>query len=467
MGFYKTKTTITEGPIFGKMLLYVLPIMATAILQLLYNMADHMVVGQFSGDADALAAVGSTTSLTNLIVNLFMGITAGAGVVVARAFGAKDDETLGKAVHTSMLFSVIGGVIFAIIGLAASAPALSLMGTKPEILDKAVLYMRIICLGVPATAVYNFGATILRSVGDSNTPLYVLSTSGLVNVVLNLFFVIVCNMSVEGVALATIASQYISAIAVVIILKLRRESAYALNFSKLTIDKRQLILVLKLGIPAGIQSSLFSISNVILTAAVNTFSTAMVTAKTIAGNIDGILYSTLNSYLHASMTFVAQNYGAAKPDRIKKSIFTALIQVIVIGISLGLLMLFIGRDFASVFIESSTPDKDIVLDGVMSMLWVTVLFYFLCGIMETLSGALRGLGNSFAPMLISVAGICGMRILWVLLFFPMERFNSLAGLYYCYPISWGTTALVLGITLIFTMRKLGRIFRGSAPLPPV
>ncbi len=456
MGFSKTKSTITEGPIFGKMLLYVLPIMMTGILQLLYNMADHMVVGQFSGDPDALAAVGSTASLTNLIVNLFMGITAGAGVVVARSYGAKDNETLKKAVHTSMLFALIGGIIFGTIGFAVSAPALDLMGTKPEILEKATLYMRIICLGVPATAVYNFGATVLRSVGDSKTPLFILASSGIVNVILNLFFVIALGMAADGVATATIISQYISAAAVVIILSKKKKEAYSLNLKELKIDKKLLSMILKFGIPAGIQSSLFSISNVILTSAVNTFPTAMVSAKTIAGNIDGILYCALNSYLHASMTFVAQNFGAGKPERVKKSILTAVIQVCIIGISLGFIMLLIGENFASVFIESSDANRDEVLRGVMEILNVTVVFYFLCGLMETLSGALRGLGNSLAPMLISVGGICGLRILWVALFFPLESLNTLSGLYYCYPLSWSATALILGITLIFQWKKLNK-----------
>ncbi len=457
MGFSKTKSTITSGPVFGKMLLYVLPIMATAILQLLYNMADHIVVGQFSGDPDALAAVGSTTSLTNLIVNLFMGITAGCGVVVARSFGAEDNDRLSKAVHTSMLFAFIGGVVFGVLGFAVSSPALTIMGTKPEILGKATLYMQIICIGVPATAVYNFGATILRSVGDSKTPLYILASSGIVNVLLNLLFVIGFGMAADGVALATIISQYISALAVVIVLNKKSGAAYALNFKKLKIDKKLLTLILKFGIPAGIQSSLFSISNVILTSAVNTFSTALVSAKTIAGNIDGLLYSTLNSYLHGSMTFVAQNYGAGKPERVKKSILTAVIQVTVIGISLGLFIFLVGEEFASIFIEASDPQRDEVIRGVMEMLKVTVVFYFLCGLMETLSGSLRGLGNSFAPMLISIGGICGLRIIWVAFFFPLESLNSLPGLYYCYPISWGATALVLGIVLIFEWKKVKKV----------
>ncbi|MBQ8320836.1 MAG: MATE family efflux transporter [Clostridia bacterium] len=460
MGFSKTKQSLTEGPIFTRMALYVLPIMLTGILQLLYNMADHMVVGQFSGDTTALAAVGSTASLTNLIVNLFMGITAGAGVIVARNYGAKDYDTLSRAVHTSMLFALIGGIAFSLIGIGVSAPALELMGTKPEILEKATLYMRIICLGVPATAVYNFGATILRSVGDSKTPLYILSSSGLVNIVLNLFFVIVCGMSVDGVALATIISQYISAAIVVLILNKRKNTVYALSFKKLKIDKKLLALILRYGIPAGVQSSLFSISNVMITSAVNSFDTATVSGKTIAGNIDGLLYTALNSYLHAAMTFTAQNYGAGKPERIKRSLGSALLQVLIVGLSLSSILLIFGREFASLFIDAADPNKDAVISAVMGMLNVTVPMYFMCGVMETLSGTLRGLGYSLSPMVMSVGGICVLRIVWILTAFQLEPLHNIAGLYLCYPITWSATSLSLGITLLAIWPKVKSKLKG-------
>ncbi len=453
MSLSKAKSDLTTGPIFRKMMLYVLPIALTGILQLLYNMADHMVVGQFSGDDTALAAVGSTASLTNLIVNLFMGITAGAGVVVARNYGSKDYDTLSRAVHTSMLFAFLGGIAFSLIGIGVSGPALELMGTKAEILDKATLYMRIICLGVPATAVYNFGATILRSVGDSKTPLYILASSGLVNVGLNFFFVVACDMTVEGVALATIISQYISASAAVIILNRRHDTVYALDFKKLKIDKKLLLLILRLGIPAGIQSSLFSISNVVITSAVNGFDTATVAGKTIAGNIDGILYTALNSYLHASMTFTAQNYGAGKLGRIKKTLGSALVQVIAVGLTLSTLLLTFGREFGSMFVDTGADNKEAVITAVMDMLRVTVPLYFMCGVMETLSGVLRGLGYSMAPMIISVGGICGIRILWILTAFQLEPLHNIGGLYLCYPITWTSTALMLAVTILIIWPK--------------
>ncbi len=461
MAFSKIKQNLTEGPLFTKMFLYVLPIMATAILQLLYNMADHMVVGQFSGDQNALAAIGSTTSLTNLIVNLFMGITAGTGVVIARNYGAKDYNTLSRAVHTSLIFALLGGIAFSVLGLFVSSPALTLMKTKPEILDSAVLYMRIILLGVPATAVYNFGATILRSVGDSKTPLFILSASGIINVLFNLFFVIVCNMSVDGVATATIISQYISATAVVFVLYKKKNEPYAFSFKKLSVDTGLLKMILRYGIPAGIQSSLFSISNVMLTSASNNFPTTTISAKTIAGNIDSILYASMNSYLHASMTFTAQNYGAMKPKRIKRSIFYALTQVSILGITLSALMITFAPQISSIFIEATDPNKDIIIAGVIEMFMVTGTFYVFCGIMETLSGALRGLGYSMLPMIISIGGICGIRLLWIFTFFPMEMFYSLGGLYVCYPISWGTTALVLGIVLVVAWHRTKKLFAKS------
>ena len=454
MTLTKKKADLTEGPIFGRMFLYVLPIMLTGILQLVYNMADHMVVGQFSGDNTALAAVGSTSSLTNLIVNLFMGITAGTGVVVARNYGAKDDETLSRAVHTSMLFALLGGIAFSIIGFTVSAPALEIMGTKPEILGKATLYMQIICLGVPATAVYNFGATVLRSVGDSKTPLYILSASGLVNFILNLFFVIVCHMSVEGVALATIISQYVSAAVVVTILVKRSDTVYALSFKKLKIDKKLLALILRYRIPAGVQSSLFSISNVLITSAVNSFDTNTVSGKTIAGNIDGILYTSLNSYLHAAMTFTAQNYGAGKPNRIKRSLGAALLQVVIVGVSLSTVLLIFGREFASLFVDANDPNREAVLTAAMDMLTITVPIYFMCGVMETLSGTLRGLGYSLSPMVTSIGGICVLRIIWISTAFTLPELHTIGGLFLCYPITWTTTALILAIILISIWPKV-------------
>ena len=256
----KKKYSFTEGPIFWKIAAFALPIMLTGILQILYNMADNIVVGQFSGDPDALGAVGSTTSLNNLIINFIMGIAGGTGVVVAQAYGAKRDTELSRAVHTSLIFSIFAGIAFGALGILISRPVLTLIGTQPDLIDKAVLYMRIICLGIPALSVYNFGAAILRSIGDSKTPLMLLSSSGILNVILNLFFVIICGMAVEGVAIATIISQYVSATAVLVVLINRRALSYGFSFSKLCFDGGIMKKILRFGIPAGISSSLFSVA---------------------------------------------------------------------------------------------------------------------------------------------------------------------------------------------------------------
>lgn len=450
----KTKRDLTEGPLFLPMIYFVIPIILTGMLQILYNMADNIVVGRFSGDDLALAAVGSTSSLSNLIINLLMGIAGGSGVVIAQSYGAKNHEKLSKAVHTSMLFSLIGGIAFCIIGLLISRPALALMDTKDELMSRAVLYLRIICLGIPASSVYNFGAATLRSVGDSKTPLIILASTGLVNVVLNLVFVIVFGMSVDGVALATIASQYISAVTVVIILMKRKNQPYALEKEKLGIDKKLLGEILRLGLPAGFQGTLFSISNIILTAGMNTLATTDIAGKTIAINIEGLVYTAMNSYLHASMTFTGQNYGAKKPDRIKKSIYYAVLQALIVGSVGGFILIIFGEPLAKLYIDATDPNRELVLAAALELMTFMLSCYFLCGIMDTLSGALRGLGYSMIPMIVSIGAICVLRAIWVFFVFPLEQFHSLIGIYTIYPISWSLGILFNSIALLILYPKI-------------
>ena len=451
----KTKRDLTEGPIFVPMIQFVIPIILTGMLQMCYNMADNIVVGQFSGDPLALAAVGSTSSLSNLVVNLLMGLAGGAGVVIAQSYGAKDYDKLSRASHTSAAFSLIGGIIFCIFGLVISKPALILMDTKEDLLESAVLYMRIICLGIPASAVYNFGAATLRSVGDSKTPLLILSLSGLINVGFNLFFVIVCKMSVEGVSLATIIAQYLSATAVTIILFTRKNVPYSLQKDKIKIDPDLLKNILKLGLPAGIQGTLFSISNIILTAGMNTLPTTDISGKTIAINIESIVHTAMNSYLHASMTFTGQNYGAKKPDRIKKSIIYSVIQVTVIGVLGGILIMLFSEPLANLYIDANDPNKAEVLASAMQLMKFMLSVYFLCGIMDTLSGALRGLGYSMIPMIISIGAICVLRAIWIFFVFPLEKFHSLIGIYTIYPISWsiGLIAMIIALLVLYPKIK--------------
>ncbi len=451
----KQKLSLTEGPIFSRIIIFALPIMATGILQILYNMADNIVVGQFSGDHNALGSVGSTSSLTNLIINLLLGIAVGTSVVVSRAYGAKDDQTVSRAVHTSLAFSLVGGIAFMLIGLLVSRPALVLMGTRAELLEGAVLYFRIICIGIPASSIYNFGASILRSIGDSKTPLIILSSTGLVNIGLNFLFVMAFNMSVEGVAIATITSQYLSAAAVILVLYARRDKNYGFSPKKFCFDFKIFSRILRFGVPSGIQSALFSISNILLTSGINSLSDHAIKAYTIANNIDAITYVSCNSFHHAALTFTGQNYGARKYDRLKRVMLFSLIQVTVFGIAIGQLELLFSSQLSSLYIAADDPNKELIISIAEDILRVLLNTYFICGIMDVLSGLLKGLGYSLLPMIISLTGICVFRIIWVFaIFFPIESFHTHTGLCLSYPLSWGLTILMQIPLLIFALHKL-------------
>lgn len=461
----KLKLPLTEGPLFYRIFLFALPIMATGILQILYSMADNIVVGRFSGDENALGAVGSTSSLTNLSVNLLLGIAAGASVVIAQAYGARQEKVVSRAVHTALSFSLIGGIFFMILALIISRPVLTLMGTNPSFLSGAILYYRIIALGLPASAVYNFGAAVLRSIGDSKTPLIILASTGLANVGLNFFFVLGLDMSVEGVAIATIVSQYLSAIAVVVTLMHRRGECYAFSFKKLCLDRLILGRILRFGIPSGIQSAMFSISNILLVSSINAlaklpeYGKHIVTAYTIAGNIDAVTYTACNSFHHAAMTFTGQNYGAKKYDRIKKVFIFALLQVVVMGVAVGQLELLFSREIISLYIDANLPlaETEHIMKLTQDILNLLLNVYFICGVMDVLSGTLKGLGYAISPMITSLSCICGLRFLWVYVVFP--KLYTPTGLLTSYPVSWSLAALVMGILLVFAWAKLKKQMR--------
>ena len=326
MRLSKKVPDLTEGPLFIRLFLFAIPIMLTGLLQIFYNMADNIVVSKWSGDALALAAVGCTGTFTNILVNLLLGIASGTSIAVAKFFGAKDHRQVEEGVHTAMTFSVIGGLFFALLGLIISKPFLTILGTKPELMFRSLLYVRIICIGIPASAIYNFGAAILRATGNSRVPLFILASSGMINVLLNLFFVIACNMSVSGVAIATITSQYLSAAAVVIYLMTRTGKSYRLIPAKLGIKASHLKRILIIGIPSGVQQSMYTVGNMLLAAAINTFPTTTVTANSIAGNIDSIMLQSVACYGTACLTFSGQNYGAKKPERMKRVLlYTTLV----------------------------------------------------------------------------------------------------------------------------------------------
>ena len=451
----KGKKNFTTGPLFGRMFLYAIPIMLSGLLQMFYNIADHIVLGNFSGDVTSLAAVGCTGSLTNLIIGLLLGVSGGTAVVVAQFYGAERNDEVSSAVHTSISVSLIGGAAVMLIALAVSEPALILMDTKADILDQAVLYVRIVALGFPALSVMNFGAGILRSAGDSKTPLIIFSLSGIINVVFNIIFVAAFKMNVEGVAIATVISQYASAVAILAVLNMRKSEAYALSFRKLRIEKRMLTRILRLGIPAGIQSCLFSISNVFFTASVNQFDTVTVAAKTIEGNVDNVTYVTMNSYFQTAMTFVGQNYGAGKIKRIRRAVLYSLIQVVAVGVTVSVLEMLFAENLCALFMNGADPNYDSIMVSAVEMIRLILSVYFLCGIMEALSGSLRGLGYSLSPMIISVFSICFMRILWMtVLFNKIQALHNIEGLILNYPVTWGLCSLCLAVLLVAALRKV-------------
>ena len=421
-----------NGPLFGKILVFALPIMAMNVLQLLFNAADMIVVGQFSGK-EALAAVGATGALINLLVNTFMGLSVGTSVIVAQDYGAGQPEEVSRSVHTSIAVSIISGVIVMVAGLVLCKPMLAWMGTPEDIIDLSVLYMRIYFLGVPANMVYNFAAAILRSVGDSRHPTYYLFISGVANVFLNLFFVIVVGMSVDGVAWATIITQYLSAF---LTLACLYRSSLSIRFipERLRIDGKKLKVLLRVGIPAGLQSALFSISNTLIQSAVNSFGSTMVAANSAASNVEGLAGTTMNAYYNAAVTFTGQNMGAKKYDRIDTiaKICTAL--VFATWFVLGGAILLFGRPLLSLY----TTEPEVIELG-MERMYVMMAAYFTCGIMNVFPGLTRGMGYSILPMLCTLIGACLMRIVWLATFFTWYR--SIFMLFICYPITWSLAGL--------------------------
>lgn len=451
----KKKIDFTEGTIFNKMVMFTIPIILTTLLQLFYNMADNIVVGKFSGEQFALAAVGATGPLNNLIVNLLMGIGAGGAIVIAHAFGAKEYNKLSRAVHTSVTFAFIGGIVFGIIFYLISGPALRLMGIDESFIHLSIKYMKIIAFGIPASAVYNYAGAIVRSVGDSRTPLIILAASGLINVALNLLFVICFNMDVDGVALATIISQYISAISVVAVLVRRKHTPYAFSFKKMGIDKGLLLKSMRFGIPTGIQNSMFSISNMIIVSSMNSFGPYIYTGYTINSQIDSILYCVCSSFATACLTFTAQNYGAKKRKRIHKVLLYSILQEIVIGFALGAILLLLTEPLAMLFMPSNAENIELILSTTKDLNTLLLLTYFLLGILSVLSGSLRGIGYSVLQTILYIIGLCGTRVLWVYTVFPFWK--SPVGLMMCYPASWIVCIILLGSARLVAEKKLKQI----------
>lgn len=435
---------MTNGSLLNKIIIFSLPLILSNILQLLFNAADMVVVGRFVGHS-ALAAVGATSPLINLLLNLFIGFSVGVNVTVARLYGSNDLKGVSDSVHTSVALALISGTVLMIIGIFTSKPLLVITGTPDEVLDQAALYMEIYFAGMPVTMLYNFGASILRSVGDTKRPLYYLIAAGITNVILNVIFVTQIHMGVEGVALATVISQILSA-ALILKALIITNASYKLNFKNLKINKNMLKKILKIGVPSGIQGITFSLSNVLIQSSINIFGSIAIAGNTAGSSIEGFIYVAMNSVSQAALSFVSQNFGAHKFDRIKRSVIQCSAIVVVLGIFMG----FSARIFGYQLLGIYSGDAEVIQYGIDRMT-IIALSYFLCGLMDVFTGSLRGLGYSFIPMLISILGACGLRILWIFTIFNWNK--TLTTLYISYPVSWLITMLCEMIFFVIIFKK--------------
>lgn len=441
----KYEIDMCNGPLLGKIMIFYIPLMLSGILQLLFNAADIVVVGRFAGN-EALAAVGSTGSLTNLIVNLFIGLSVGTNVLVARFYGAKQERELTETVQTAIATAVAGGVILIFLGFFLSKPALGWMGTPEDVIDHSVLYMRIYFAGMPFMMVYNFGGAVLRAVGDTKRPLYYLLIAGVINVVLNLVFVILFSMGVAGVAAATVVSQAISALLVVRCL-VRTDSAYRLELHGMKIVPDKLLKMVQIGIPAGMQGALFSISNVLIQSSVNSFGSIAMAGNTAGSNIEGFVYTAMNAFHQAAISFSGQNYGARKYKRINRVLLICEVMVVAVGVVMGNLAYLFGGTLLRLY----TVDPEVIQYGILRMRIICTT-YFLCGMMDVAVGALRGMGYAIMPMLVSLTGACLFRVVWIYTIFQSCR--TLECLYLSYPISWGLTFAVHLVCFVIVFRRL-------------
>ncbi|MBQ9139186.1 MAG: MATE family efflux transporter [Ruminococcus sp.] len=440
---------LTQGPLLKQIVLYTIPIILTGILQLLFNAADLVVVGQYCGSV-SVGAVGATGPVINLITNLFIGFSVGSGVSVAHAIGAGKEDEIHRVIHTSIPLALICGLILTVVGIAGAEYILELMETPEEAIRLSALYMKIYFGGIISSMIYNFGAAILRAAGDTRSPLVHLTIAGVLNVILNLIFVIAFNMDVAGVALATIISQTLSA-ALILRTLMKRTDACKLVLKNMKIYMRPLFKILRIGFPAGIQGSLFSISNVIIQSSVNSFGAVAVAGNAAAQNIEGFVYTAMNSITQSALNFTGQNHGAKKFDRVKKTAFISLGFVMFVGLSLGISAYIFSRPLLSIYISDS---EEAVKYGIVRLLYICVP-YCLCGVMDVSTGLLRGLGSSILPMIITVAGVCGFRIVWIYSIFSIPQYHTLETLYISYIISWTMTfAVQIALyTVMFCLKK--------------
>ena len=433
-----------NGSIMDKLISFSLPLMLTSILQLMFNAVDIIVVGHYTG-SEALAAVGSTTALINIFTNLFIGVSLGANVLAARYFAAGQDKEMSEAVHTAIALALVSGVIMAFVGVGATRLALEVMDTPANVIDQSVLYMRIYFMGMPFFMLYNYGAAILRAVGDTKRPLMFLAVSGMANVVLDLALVIVVPLGVAGVAIGTVASQMISCVLVIRCL-CKTESSYQLRFSRLAIKSVYLKRIFQVGIPAGIQSTVINFSNAMLQSSVNSFGSTAMAGYTAANNVMGFLYAAVNAVTQACMSFTSQNYSVRKPKRMDRVLVDCMILSVGVSVVFGVGAYVFGSQILKIY----TTDAEVIQCG-LEILSITTVPYFLCGIMDLIPGALRGMGHSAVPMILSVIGTVGTRIIWIYLIFPQHR--SLYFLFISYPGSWIATILLQAVCFWFVRKQ--------------
>ena len=443
----KYEIDMCNGSIMDKLISFALPLMLSGMLQLMFNAVDIVVVGRFSG-SQSLAAVGATTALIYLFTNLFIGISLGANVLAARYYAAGKHEEMSETVHTAMMFALISGIIMIFVGLFFSRLALEIMGTPSDVIDQATLYMRIYFLGMPFFMLYNYGAAVLRAVGDTRRPLVFLVISGAVNAILNMVLVILFHLDVEGVAIATVISQMVSCVLVLRCL-CKTDACYQLHFSKLAINGKYLRQIFQVGVPAGIQSTVINFSNVLLQSSVNSFGSIAMAGYTAANNLLGFLYTSINSVTQACMSFTSQNYGVKKTKRMDRVLVDCIILSILIATVMGGAFYVFGPQILSVY----NKEPDVIKSG-MEILSFTTLTYFLCGIMDLFPGAMRGMGRSGVPMILSIIGTVGTRIFWIYVVFPRNR--ALDVLFISYPVSWGLTIAMQVCCFILVRRKVHR-----------
>lgn len=443
----KYEIDMCNGSIMDKLISFSLPLMISSILQLMFNAVDIIVVGRFSG-SQALAAVGSTTALINIFTNLFIGISLGANVLAARYYAAKCEKEMSEAVHTAIALAMVSGIVMAFVGVGASRFALELMATPADVIGQSALYMRIYFMGMPFFMLYNYGAAILRAVGDTKRPLIFLIAAGIANVALDLLLVIVIPLGVAGVAVGTVTSQFISCILILRCLY-RTEGSYQLRFSKLRIRRAYLKRIFQVGIPAGIQSTVINFSNALLQSSVNSFGSTAMAGYTAANNILGFLYVSVNAVTQACMSFTSQNYSVGKTKRMDRVLADCMILSAGAAAVLGVGAYVFGSQILRIY----TSDAEVIKCG-LEILSITTVPYFLCGIMDLIPGALRGMGHSAVPMVLSVIGTVGTRVLWIYVFFPQHR--SLHFLFISYPGSWIATILMQGVCFYFVRRQCRR-----------